>query len=38
MLVFIGFRAIADERVELSSLASSLRNDVPGDQRVQSIL
>ena len=33
MLMFISFPVIADEWVELGSLASSLRNDAFGDQR-----
>jgi hypothetical protein len=33
-LMFISFRVIADEWVELGSLASSSRNDAFGDQRV----
>ena len=33
MLMSISFPAIADERVELGSLASSSRNDAFGDQR-----
>ena len=34
MLMFISFRVIADERVALGSLASSLRNDALSDQHV----
>ena len=32
--MFTGFPAIVNEWVELSSLASSLRNDAVSDQRV----
>ena len=35
--MFISFPVIADERIELGSLASSLRNDVLSDKRVPSI-
>ncbi len=34
MLMFISFPVIADERVELGELASSLRNDALRDKRV----
>ena len=35
--MFISFPAIADERVELGSLASSSRNDALSDKHVESI-
>ena len=34
MLMFIGFPATSNERVELNSLTSSLRNDALSDQHV----
>ena len=37
MLMFIGFRVIADEQVELGWLASSLKNDALSDKCVESI-
>ena len=35
--MFISFPAIVSERIKLSSLASSLRNDALGDKHVESI-
>ena len=37
MLMFISFPAIVSERLELSSLASSLKNDVLSDRMSKSI-